>query len=81
MAGAFSSVTDDVFSVYYNPGGLVDVEFLELGASYTKSFEGMSNSFLSFAYPYYYGKVFGFSYHSFSDGSDILPVSWARRCV
>lgn len=68
MANSYSSITDDVFSIYYNPAGLVNLEKFELGASYTKSFEDLSNQYLSFAYPYKIGKVLGFSYHSFSDG-------------
>ncbi len=68
MANAFSSVSDDVMSVYYNPAGLVNVEQIEAAASYTKSFENMTNQYLAVAYPYKAGKVFGFAFQSFSNG-------------
>lgn len=68
MANSFLSVTDDVFSIYYNPAGLVSLEMIEGGLSYIKSFEGISNQYLSIGYPYRIGKVFGFSYQSFSNG-------------
>ncbi|MGC8867996.1 MAG: PorV/PorQ family protein, partial [Elusimicrobiales bacterium] len=68
MANSFSSVTDDVFSIYYNPAGLVNVEQVEIGASYIKSFEDMSNQYLSVAYPYKPGRILGFAFQSFSNG-------------
>lgn len=83
MANSFSSVTDDVFSVYYNPAGLVNVEMIEIGASYIKSFENMSNQYLGIAYPYKAGRVFGFSYHSFSNGDidsyDAMGASTGKK--
>ena len=68
MANSYSSLTDDVFSVYYNPAGLVNLDLIQLGLSYTKSFQDISNQYFAFGYPYRIGEVFGFSYHSLSNG-------------
>ena len=68
MTDAYSSLSDDVFSIYYNPAGLGYVELFQGGLSYTRSFQDISNQYLAIAYPYKIGQVFGVSYHSLSYG-------------
>ncbi len=68
MANAFSSVTNDVFSTYYNPAGLSEIDLIQFGGSYTKSFEDIIHQYVTFAYPYKIGEVFGISFQSLSNG-------------
>jgi tetratricopeptide (TPR) repeat protein len=68
MSDAFSSVCEDAYASYYNPAALVNVEVIEFGATYNKSFEDISNQFVSVAYPYKPGRVFAFSYSGLSYG-------------
>ncbi len=57
MGNAFVAVSDDVYAVFYNPGGLANVERPQLGLAYSPLFTGLSdNSSLGlsqvvFAYP------------------------------
>jgi len=68
MSDAFSSISDDAYASYYNPAGLVGIERFELGATYNKSFQDISNQFFSVAYPKRIGEVFSLSYSGFSYG-------------
>ena len=68
MANSYSSLSDDVFSIYYNPSGLGYLDLIQGGVSYTKSFQDISNQYIAIGYPYKIGQVFAFSYHSLSNG-------------
>lgn len=56
MANAFTAVSDDVYSLYYNPAGLVKIEGGNLGVMYAQlwpfiSGEGLSDMFLGINMP------------------------------
>ena len=57
MSDAFTAVADDVYSLYYNPAGLVQLTRPELGAYYAKLYGGLtdnsnlSRSFVGYAQP------------------------------
>ena len=61
MGEAYTSVTEDAYSVYWNPAGLGSVEGKELAATYNASFEAVSHQYLAGAYPLRYGSTLGFS--------------------
>lgn len=60
MGEAYTSVTEDAYSVYWNPAGLGSVEGGELAATYNASFEDVSHQYLAAAYPLRYGSTLGF---------------------
>ncbi|MFH1541425.1 MAG: PorV/PorQ family protein [Elusimicrobiota bacterium] len=49
MGGAFSAVTDDVNSIYYNPASLTRVKVREVSATYLKYFEDVNSGFIGYA--------------------------------
>ncbi|OIO76269.1 MAG: hypothetical protein AUJ85_00910 [Elusimicrobia bacterium CG1_02_37_114] len=51
MAGAFSAVADATDSTYYNPAGLVNVNRMEVSATYLQYFQDVSYGFISGAKP------------------------------
>lgn len=61
MGEAYTSVTEDAYSVYWNPAGLGGVEGGEVAATYNASFEDVSHQYLAAAYPLRYGSTLGFS--------------------
>ncbi len=66
MGEAYTSVTEDAYSVYWNPAGLGSVEGGELAATYNASFEEVSHQYLAAAYPLRYGSTLGFSFSRLS---------------
>lgn len=55
MGEAYTSVTEDSYSSYWNPAGLANMETAEISAAQTDSFEGVTHQYLSAAYPLAYG--------------------------
>ncbi|MCS7151483.1 MAG: PorV/PorQ family protein [Endomicrobia bacterium] len=51
MAGAFSAVSDDVYALWFNPAGLVQLQKNELSATYLKYFADVDFGFLGYAKP------------------------------
>ncbi len=57
MAEAYSAIADDVFSLYYNPAGVLQVTRPEIGTYYSRLFMGLSDNseisrmFLGYAQP------------------------------
>lgn len=69
MAGAFSAVTNDVTSIFWNPAGMADVKRYAADFSQTFWFGGMSHSFAAVVIPV--GEKFrlGASFTSFNSGN------------
>jgi tetratricopeptide (TPR) repeat protein len=59
MGEAFTSVTEDAYSAWWNPAGLGSVEGPELAATYNDSMQDVTNQYLSVAYPLRYGSTLG----------------------
>lgn len=59
MGEAYTSVTEDAYSAYWNPAGLAGVERPELAATYNDSMEDVIHQYLSVAYPLRYGSTLG----------------------
>lgn len=51
LAGAYSSVSNDLTSIFWNPAGLADVKYISADFSYTQWFAGFKHSFGAFALP------------------------------
>lgn len=57
MGEAYSAIADDVYSLYYNPAGVLQITRPELGTYYSRLFMGLSdnssinNTFFSYAQP------------------------------
>lgn len=51
LAGAYSSLTNDLTSIFWNPAGLADVKSISADFSYTQWFAGFNHSFGAFALP------------------------------
>lgn len=62
MGEAYSAVTQDAYSAWWNPAGLASIEVPELAATHNASFADVTNQFASFAYPLSYGSTLGLSY-------------------
>lgn len=61
MGEAYTSISEDAYSAYWNPAGLASVEGPELAATYNDSMEDVTNQYLSVAYPLRYGSTLGFN--------------------
>lgn len=61
MGEAYTAVTEDAYSTWWNPAGLASVEVAEAGGTYNSSMESVSHQYLSAAYPLRYGSTLGFS--------------------
>ena len=57
LGRAYTAVSDDVYSIYYNPAGLATLDRKEFGTTYSRLLTGLSdgsnlqNSFLGYAHP------------------------------
>ncbi|MCX6141091.1 MAG: PorV/PorQ family protein [Candidatus Kapabacteria bacterium] len=78
MAGAFSALSNDVTSIFWNPAGLADVKRYAADFSQTFWFGGMTHSFAAIAIPV--GEKFrlGASFTGFSSG-DINVTTTAQQ--
>ena len=59
MGEAYTAVTQDAYSAWWNPAGLASVELPEVAATYNASFSDVTNQFASLAYPLSYGSTLG----------------------
>ncbi|MFA5976570.1 MAG: type IX secretion system membrane protein PorP/SprF [Elusimicrobiota bacterium] len=72
LGNAFTGIADDVYSIYYNPAGLVQLHRSEFTAYYSKLYAGLSDgssigrSFVAYAHPMKTRGTFGISYLSLS---------------
>jgi hypothetical protein len=51
MGGAHGAITEGIYSVYWNPAGLSEVLFKEIGATYQRAFQDINYSFIGYATP------------------------------
>ncbi len=61
MGEAYTSITEDAYSAWWNPAGLGSVEGPELAATYNASMQDVTSQYLSVAYPLRYGSTLGFN--------------------
>ncbi len=67
LGGTFSAVSDNSNAVYYNPAGLGLIKQSEVSFTYNKYLEGITQQWLSFAYPTSLGTLgLGLNYLSVS---------------
>lgn len=68
LGNSFTAISDDVYSAYYNPAGLVQLHRSEFSAYYAKLYSGLTDgssigrSFLAYGHPTAKHGTFGFSY-------------------
>lgn len=51
MAGAYTAMTDDITSLYWNPAGIARLPGINIGASYTRWFGDISHNFIGATMP------------------------------
>lgn len=61
MGEAYTSITEDAYSAWWNPAGLAGAEGPELAATYNDSLEGVVHQYVSLVYPLRYGSSLGIS--------------------
>ncbi len=61
MGESYTSVTQDAYSAWWNPGGLAGLEVSEFAATHNASFGDVTNQYAAFAYPIRYGSTLGVS--------------------
>jgi len=72
LGNAFTAVSDDVYSTYYNPAGLAQLNRSEFTAHYAKLYAGLSDgsniarSYVAYGHPTEKRGTFGISYLSLS---------------
>lgn len=93
MGGAFVSVADDVYALYYNPAGLGLLDRPQLGTAYSSLYGGLrdgsnlSTSFLGYAHPLAEGRngTLGVAWNSLTLNSlyreDVIYLSYGRRLM
>lgn len=77
MAGAFSAVSNDLSSLFYNTAGLVDLKGYQATVGYTQWFGGYSHNFLGACLPAGDKYRVGLSVTSLSSGD--IPVTTIDR--
>ncbi len=74
MGGAHGAITNGMYSVYWNPAGLSEVLFKEIGATYHRAFQDINYSFLGYATPSdFYGAL---AFHVFYLGSGSITSTY-----
>ena len=73
MAGAFTSIANDLTSLYWNPAGLADVKKMNGDFHYTKWFGNFSHSFAAISMPINDNYIVAAQILSFS--SDEIPIT------
>ncbi|OGS65950.1 MAG: hypothetical protein A3J79_05665 [Elusimicrobia bacterium RIFOXYB2_FULL_62_6] len=78
MGEAHTAVSEDAYSVYWNPAGLALVEAPSLAGAYNSSFEDMQTQYFAAAWPLEYGSTLGLGISRFAvspfQGYDSLGV-------
>lgn len=73
MAGAYTSVANDLTSLYWNPAGLADVKKMSADFSYTQWFSDFKHSYGAIALPI--GENFTAAVHMISLNSDNIEIT------
>jgi hypothetical protein len=73
MAGAYSSVTNDLSGIFWNPAGVADVKGYSFLASYTSWFAGFNHAFAAFDMPL--GDNFTVAAHFLRFGSGDIEIT------
>lgn len=73
MAGAFSSVVNDLTAIYWNPAGVADVKGIGATAAYTSWFAGFNQAFAAFDMPL--GTNFTLAAHVMRFGSGDIEIT------
>ncbi|MEK7399738.1 MAG: PorV/PorQ family protein, partial [Candidatus Poribacteria bacterium] len=74
MGGAHGAITEGIYSVYWNPAGLSEVLFKEIGATYHRAFQDINYSFIGYATPSdFYGAL---AFHVFYLGSGSITSTY-----
>lgn len=73
MAGAYTAVTDDLTSLYWNPAGLADVKGMSGEFHYTQWFAGFTHSYAALSMPI--GGSFTAAAQLISFNSDRIPIT------
>ena len=68
MASTFTSVANDISTLYWNPAGAIALEQFEIGVSHTSWLAGINHNFLGVALPMGDAGVVGFSANQLSSG-------------
>lgn len=59
IAGAFSGIADDVYTINYNPAGLVQIGTISLTAMHNQWFQSIKYEYLGYAQKVWWGGVIG----------------------
>ena len=51
MGGAYTAITDDISSLFWNPAGIARLQGINVGAHYTSYFAGISHNFVGASLP------------------------------
>ncbi len=73
MGGAYSGLSNDITSIYWNSAGIADVEGISANFSYTQWFAGLSHNFVAASMPVGEQYRAAISITSFSSGD--IPVT------
>lgn len=68
MASTFTSVANDVSTLYWNPAGAIALDQLEIGVSHTSWLAGISHNYLGIALPMGDAGIIGFSVNQLGSG-------------
>ncbi len=77
MGGAYSSVANDLTSIFWNPAGLADVNAIAANFSYTQWFADFNHSFAAFSLPF--GDQFTMALSLVSLSSGEIPVTTINK--
>ncbi|MFC2061588.1 PorV/PorQ family protein [Elusimicrobiota bacterium] len=77
MGGAFTGISDDINSLYWNPAGLGKIDYQQACAMYSRWLEGTSYGYLGYVFPWSFGGTCGALYGYYNSGA--IPRSIASR--
>lgn len=83
MGNAFTAIADDVYAVYYNPAGLVNVKYQQLSAMYYNMYEDglISNMFFGFAAPYSGPGTFALGWNRLGVNDDLMLKDFNENII
>jgi long-subunit fatty acid transport protein len=68
MAGAFAGIADDVYTINYNPAGLIQIGTISLTAMHNQWFQSIKYEYLGYAQKVWWGGIIGGSLAYFHTG-------------
>jgi hypothetical protein len=68
MAGTFTSVSDDISTLYWNPAGAIALDQFEIGVSHNSWIAGISHNFIGVVLPMKDNGTIGFSVNQLGSG-------------